>query len=169
MKYQEINGDLIELSRKGKFDIIAHGCNCFNTQTKGIALSMAKTFHTDTFTLENKFLQGDIRKLGSIDAEEFQVSSMSIVPKEFTGPTTSELKYDLTVINCYTQFRYGKGLQLDYEALTLCLRKINHIYKGLTIGLPKIGAGLAGGDWNKIKTIIQTELKDMSSVIIVCK
>lgn len=169
MKYKEVNGDLIQPALSGHFNVIAHGCNCFNTQAKGIALSMAKTFRTDTFPLEDKSLKGNIRKLGCIDAKEFQVSTMSIASNEFTGFTPSELKYDLTVINCYTQFRYGKGVHLDYEALTLCLRKINHIYKGLTIGLPKIGAGLAGGDWNKIKTIIQTELKDMSSVIIVHK
>lgn len=27
MKYQEINGDLIEMTLSGEFDVIAHGCN----------------------------------------------------------------------------------------------------------------------------------------------
>ena len=37
------------------------------------------------------------------------------------------------VFNCYTQYRYGKNhedgdeMPVDYEAITLCLRKINHI------------------------------------------
>ena len=72
----------------------------------------------------------------------------------------------------------------DYEALILCLRKINHIFKGKHIGLPgSIGAGLAGGIWDKndlplkmlealhrnfkdVKTIIQEELKDMNVTIV---
>jgi len=30
-----------------------------------------------------------------------------------------------------------------------------HEYKGMKIGLPLIGAGLAGGDWNVIEKIIE--------------
>jgi O-acetyl-ADP-ribose deacetylase (regulator of RNase III) len=37
MKYEEINGDLIELALQDKFNVIAHGCNCFCTQKSGIA------------------------------------------------------------------------------------------------------------------------------------
>jgi O-acetyl-ADP-ribose deacetylase (regulator of RNase III) len=33
--------------------------------------------------------------------------------------------------------------------------------------MPKIGAGLAGGDWNRIKKIIQTELKDCKVTIVI--
>ena len=34
-----IKGDLIKLAQKGKFDIIAHGCNCFCTMGAGIAIA----------------------------------------------------------------------------------------------------------------------------------
>lgn len=27
MKYEEIDGDLIKLTKEGKFDVIVHGCN----------------------------------------------------------------------------------------------------------------------------------------------
>lgn len=72
----------------------------------------------------------------------------------------------------YTQYHYGRnhsdGVQtpVDYDAITMCMRKINHIFKGKHIGLPKIGAGLAGGDWNIIENIIRAELKDMEVTII---
>ena len=46
------------------------------------------------------------------------------------------------------------------------MRKINHQYKGNKIGLPLIGAGLAGGDWNVIEKIIEKELKDMDVTIV---
>jgi hypothetical protein len=76
----------------------------------------------------------------------------------------------LTVVNSYSQYIPAAHLKpLDYEALTLCLRKINHTFKGKHIGLPKIGAGLAGGDWDRIKTIIQTELKDCNTTVVIFK
>jgi O-acetyl-ADP-ribose deacetylase (regulator of RNase III) len=46
------------------------------------------------------------------------------------------------------------------------MRKINHLFKGNTIGLPMIGAGLAGGDWNRIKKIIEEELDAMDVWIV---
>ena len=76
------------------------------------------------------------------------------------------------VINAYTQYYYGRNslashIPLDYDALTLCLRKINYIFKGKHIGLPQIGCGLAGGDWNLVKEIIQKELCDMNITIVI--
>jgi len=58
---------------------------------------------------------------------------------------------------------------LDYEALTLCLRKINWVFSGKHIGLPKIGAGLAGGDWEQIKQIIKNELNDCDVTVVIYK
>jgi hypothetical protein len=102
-------------------------------------------------------------------------------------------EFDLTVVNSYTQYHYGRnhkdGVQtpIDYEALTLCMRKLNHTFKGKRIGLPKIGAGLAGGIWSidelsihdqntrkdlpeyDIKSIIQKELKDCDVTIVIFK
>ena len=46
------------------------------------------------------------------------------------------------------------------------MRKINHNYRNKRIGLPLIGAGLAGGDWNRIKKIIEKELCDMDVTIV---
>ena len=81
----------------------------------------------------------------------------------------------LTVVNSYTQYKYGKnhsdGVQrpLDYEALTLCMRKINETFKGKHIGLPKIGCGLAGGSWDMVKKIIQKELCDCDVTVVIYK
>ena len=44
---------------------------------------------------------------------------------------------------------------------------MNYRFKGKHIGLPKIGAGLAGGDWERIKGIIQKELKDCEVTIVI--
>lgn len=197
MKYQEIEGDLISLALQGKFDVITHGCNCFCNMGAGIALQMAKNFAADKFRLElltelkwdsddedavqyevptdNK---GNINKLGCID---YQLKYIWLKhpcghPYAMNHKTVGQKDVlDLVVINSYSQFGFGRNhsngtsIPLDYEALTLCLRKINHIFKGKHIGLPKIGTGLAQGDWNIVKNIIIKELQDMNISVIIYK
>lgn len=155
--YNEVYGDLIQLAKEGNFDVIAHGCNCMCQMGAGIAPQMVEAFGVNQYDLEQSYTRGDINKLGQI---EWYV--------EREGP----IRY---VVNAYTQYSYGRNhadgvsKPLDYEALTLCMRKINHRFKGLRIGLPQIGAGLAGGDWNRIKQIIQTELKDCDVTVVIYK
>lgn len=161
MNYKEIKGDLIELAKKGEFDVIAHGCNCFCTMGAGIAPQMAKAFYCDTFKLEKEH-PGNINKLGTIDYQSLPLDARESPSKAF-----------ITVVNAYTQYKYGRnhadGVEnpFDYEAFTLCMRKINHRFKSKTIGLPQIGAGLAGGDWERIKSIIQKELSDCRVTVVI--
>jgi O-acetyl-ADP-ribose deacetylase (regulator of RNase III) len=170
MNYQEIEGDLIQLALQGSFDVIVHGCNCFCLQKAGIAAVMSKTFHTDRFEMEHYTGHG---KLGTIDFE-------TVVIGKNTNWLLSKYKNnadepEIIVVNAYTQ--YQPGANLDYEALTLCLRKINHEFKGKHIGLPQIGCGIAGGVWDKyhtpqeelyrdVRTIIQQELKDCKVTVV---
>lgn len=171
MNYQEIEGDLIKLAKEGHFDVITHGCNCLSKMGAGIAPQMAKAFGVDKFDME---LWGPTAmKLGCIDWETFVLGEKTMWNLEDADNKRGEK--ELTVINSYTQMRYGRNhtdgvsKPLDYEALTLCMRKINYEFNGRHIGLPKIGAGLAGGDWNRIKGIIQTELKDMKVSVVIYK
>ena len=46
----------------------------------------------------------------------------------------------------------------DYDAIRGAFREIKTRYAGKRIGYPRIGAGLAGGDWDTIATIIDEEL-----------
>ena len=149
-----IHGDLIELAKEGKFDVIAHGCNCMSTMGAGIAPQMAKAFGCDRFDMERR--GRNINKLGNIDYS-------TLVLGEDAMLNTGKNQY-LTVVNAYTQYNYGRNHSdgvsnpFDYEAFTMCMRKMNTVFKGKHIGLPKIGAGLAGGDWEKIEQIINCEL-----------
>lgn len=148
--YNEINGNLIQLAKENKFNLIAHGANCQNRMRHGIALQMAKEFFCDRFPLESLARMGDINKLGNID--------------------WGYAENNLVIVNCYTQYRYGTDQrQLDYEALTLCLRKINKKFPGHHVGLPRIGCGLAGGDWETVKKIIQQELTEVDVTIVTYK
>ena len=153
-------GDLIKLAQNGAFDVIAHGCNCFCTMESGLAPQMDKAFNCANpkiFTLEDQKYKGDIDKLGRIEYVKFQDNHGD----------------DLFVVNAYTQYKYGKykadgeDRPLNYQALSLCLKKINHIFKGKHIGLPKIGAERAGGDWDIIKKIIESTLVDCDVTIVI--
>jgi O-acetyl-ADP-ribose deacetylase (regulator of RNase III) len=153
IRYRE--GDLIKLALDGHFDVITHGCNCQNSMGAGIAPQIAKAFGCDSFPMEDRKYYGDINKLGTIDYETRWIGDRF-----------------LSIVNSYTQYRYGRNHAdgdsnpVDYDAIRLCMRKINHIFKGKTIGLPLIGAGLAGGKWSVIEGIIDNELKAMDVWVV---
>jgi O-acetyl-ADP-ribose deacetylase (regulator of RNase III) len=166
IRYKE--GDLIQLAKEGNFDVITHGCNCFCTMGAGIAPQMAKAFGCDNFQLERRG-RGDINKLGCID---YEIKEIYIKKPIFGTLITDFGGQDLVVVNSYTQYRYGRNhadgdkTPVDYDAIRLCMRKINHIFKGKTIGLPMIGAGLAGGNWSVIERIIEKELNAMDIWVV---
>ena len=159
-RYKEVKGDLIKMALKGEFHVIAHGCNCFCTMGAGIAVPMAHHFGCDKYPMEQLEYRGDINKLGTIEGKPFVVAN-----QHFSGM--------FAVVNAYTQFGFGRNHEnetdapLDYEALTLCLKKINHKFTGLDVGLPKIGCGLAGGDWKKVKKIIKKELNKCNVTVVI--
>lgn len=166
--YNELDGDLIKHAKSGMFDVITHGCNCLSKMGAGIAPQMAEAFGVDKFELE---LWGPTpEKLGCIDWKTFVLGENSIWCLDDADNKKGEK--ELIVVNSYTQYKYGRNHKdgvrkpIDYEALTLCMRKINLMFKGKHIGLPKIGAGLAGGDWKKIQKIIQKELKDCKITVV---
>jgi len=71
----------------------------------------------------------------------------------------------LTIINAYTQYHYGGGGCLfDYNAFERILTQIKDKFPGVRIGLPKIGCGLAGGDWEAVVQIIDRILPDIEYV-----
>jgi O-acetyl-ADP-ribose deacetylase (regulator of RNase III) len=170
---KEIKGDLIKLAIEGNFDVITHGCNCFCTMGAGIAPQMAKAFGADKFRLESPEFRGEINKLGCIDYKSIYRPTKKEIPIGNTKELFMDFgSKDLIVVNSYTQYRYGRNhydgdkTPVDYDAITMCMRKINHKFPGKEIGLPLIGAGLAGGDWGRIKEIILKELKDLSIIIV---
>ena len=167
--FKEITGDLFEEIFSENYDVTLQGCNCFNTQGAGIVIPFKKYFQTDKFPME-LVGKGDINKLGQIDYKYFYLKN-GIVYNSPIGST--EVKYHTMVVcNCYSQYHYGinhingTNMPADYEALTLCLRKINFKFKGKKVVLPLICGGLAGGDPDTIKDIIKSELKDCDSTLV---
>lgn len=165
MEFNEIKGDLLSLAKQGKFDVIAHGANCMSTMGAGIAVGFKQEFGCDRFEME--LIGPTIEKLGDIDYETVYLEDDKWV--KYPDENGEWVTHKLIVVNAYTQYYYGRmyGMPLDYEALTLCMRKMNIVFKGKHIGLPQIGAGLAGGKWYIIEDIIRKELKDCRVTIVI--
>lgn len=136
-----IHGDLLELARRGEFDVIVHGCNCMCAMGKGVALSIKQQFPQAYFA-DLQTGKGDRGKLGTFSSATVETRSGSLV-----------------VVNAYTQYDFkGKGLKADYDAIRRSMRAIANEFGQCRIGYPKIGAGLAGGDWSIIRSLIDEEL-----------
>jgi O-acetyl-ADP-ribose deacetylase (regulator of RNase III) len=143
MKY--IDGDLIKLAQEGKFDVIGHGCNCFLSMGAGIAKSIRQNF-PEAYTADWTTRRGDKNKLGTFTMVDYG---------------------DLIVLNLYTQFKYTSiDVDVDYDAVRNCMKLIKKRFSGKRIGLPMIGCGLAGGDWNIVSKIIEEELDNEDITIV---
>jgi O-acetyl-ADP-ribose deacetylase (regulator of RNase III) len=136
-----IPGDLLQLALEGQFDVIVHGCNCHCAMGKGIALSIKQQF-PEAYDADLRTTKADRAKLGTISTADIDRP-----PARFT------------VVNAYTQFHWrGEGVLADYDAIRAAFRLIKQQFPGRRIGYPKIGAGLAKGDWPMIAALIDEEL-----------
>ena len=144
-----IKGDLIQLALEGQFDVIIHGCNCFHTMGAGIAKSIRSTF-PEAYAADRQTAYGDQKKLGTI-----------------SYATVFRNGKKITVVNGYTQFNWkGNGLKADYDAIRSVMQNVKRTFPDSSIGYPQIGAGLAGGDWDLIRSIIFQELAGTNHTLV---
>jgi len=136
MKIKYIQGDLL----KAPEIVIIHGCNCKGVMGSGVA-KLIKEQHPLAFK--------EYRKV-------FEETGL------FLGDVIWVHSNNKIIANCLTQQDFGTDkVQVDYDAVECCMTEINRncIVHGITaVAMPKIGAGLAGGDWNIIEKIIETSL-----------
>jgi O-acetyl-ADP-ribose deacetylase (regulator of RNase III) len=136
-----VNGDLLKLATDGHFDVIVHGANCQCAMGAGIAKSIREAF-PEAYEADLATAKGDRAKLGTI----------SFAPITRNGRT-------FEIVNAYTQFHYrGAGVRVDYDAVRSAMRQVKQRFATKRIGYPRIGAGLARGDWTQISRIIDEEL-----------
>ena len=141
--------DLIAAMQEGEINVIAHQANCFNVMGAGIAPLIAAAF-PQMKQADNRTAVGDARKLGY----------------HTFAKISNGVGYNL-----YGQYDTG-GVATNYNALRSALRSMYFSLKAtdkenIKIGMPKIGAGLGGGDWSKIELIIEQELLDYDVTIYV--
>ena len=156
-------GDLITAASSLEVNVIGHCCNCFNTMKSGIAPLIAKEFPS-AYQADQLTRKGDIDKLGRYSLGKHVKNEGTL----FTSTGT------LFIYNLYGQYSFGTDRQhLNYKALRNSLRlmcdDLNFTVRDNPpkIGFPKIGAGLAGGDWNIIEQIIEEELVAMGYCVTI--
>lgn len=147
---KRLEGDLLALARRGQFDVIVHGCNCFHAMGGGIARLIAAEF-PEALAADRQTPHGDRDKLGTISVAEVNLRG-----------------HGLSVVNAYTQFGYGTDRrQVEYNAVSSCFEAVAARFATARIGYPMIGAGLAGGDWDEIAPRIDRALAGCDHTLVV--
>lgn len=144
MKIEYVKGDLFQTEVK----YIIHGCNSKGVMGSGVAKILREKYprayqdYNDTYNSYGL-------ELGNI-----------IVSSQNDGKV---------IFNAITQQDYGRDpsrVYVSYWAIAEVFRKINQ--SGIKeIAMPKIGAGLANGDWNVISAIIENTLIDTKPYVYV--
>lgn len=144
-------GDLLALAEAGEFDLIVHGCNCFNTMGGGIARQIRERY-PEAAQADAKTIRGDYTKLGNwTESYAWYNLHKGDLPDSYAGEKSS-----FTILNCYTQYNMSTGEDVfEYAAFELILKKLAHQYPNKRYGFPLIGQGLARGDPDRINQMLE--------------
>ena len=141
-----IDGNIVKLFLEGNH--VAHGCNCFHLMGAGVAGQLAKAYPPILEVDKSDTFLGDTEKLGNY--------------------TKAVGKKGQFCFNLYTQFDPGRNL--DYGALANSMINLNKWAENLlvppTVYMPRIGCGIAGGDWEKVKTLINIFTDNVRIIIV---
>lgn len=126
------------VNSKTKLNYLIHGCNCQKTMGRGIAKEIKRRFY------------------GAYECDLYGNSSIG----DYSVYMDSLTHY---IFNAYTQIHWKNGMDNDsiedrYKYIKNSLIAIKDEWSSLNeptnIFIPLIGAGLAGGEWVRIRKII---------------
>jgi len=140
-------GDVLDALRDRNVSIVAHGVNCRGGFGSGIAGQIAKRYPV----VRSKYL------------EKFKNEGWRLGESQGVFMYDEPSRHLSVIMNCATQDDYGRDGQLycDYDAIFTCITTLYNTCASLelTPGIPKIGCGLAGGDWIIVEKIINNIFK----------
>lgn len=152
-----MQGDLLALFKQGAFEAIAHGCNCRNLMGAGIAAQISEQFP--------EAYQADAET-----HKRFRPANFG--PHDIVSGLGGQLSVGHTqygqVYNLYTQMELGRNG--DYQLLQMAAENLNKFCKQRSItriGIPLIGAGIAGLDIIASMTVINACTPDVDVVVVV--
>lgn len=157
MSMKIITGNLLDLAESGAYSIIMHGCNCFHSMSGGIAGDIAKRYPCVPLVDKATTVRGDIAKLGTYSLAEVTHKAIPTQQKTPPGPWQDKPKsvaqllpkgHRFTVINLYTQ--YNPGADFLPSIFPVATARVNKDFSGCTIGIPLIGCGIGGGNWEEV-------------------
>lgn len=148
-----IFGNLLEMAPK-HFTAIVHGANCHSRMGSGFAKELRQNF-PEAFTADKDFL------ISKPEDRLGKVSYVDLVDRGFT------------IYNAYTQLNYGYDGKryVSYQAIQQSLTRVARIERSKkstnpVIGYPMLGAGLGGGDWSIISTIIDECFEGLNHTLV---
>ncbi|MDF2551740.1 MAG: Appr-p processing protein [Chryseobacterium sp.] len=140
---QYLKGDATDPQIEGN-KIIAHICNDIGGWGKGFVMAISKRWKKP----ENEYREWFQSK------ENFNLGEIQII----------QVENDIWICNMIGQHKTitnSKGIPpIRYEAVEKCLEKLtDEVLKlNASIHMPRIGCGLAGGNWEEIEPIIEKTL-----------
>lgn len=139
-----VKGDLMKAPER----MIIHGCNTMGVMGSGVAYLIRRDFPKAYEAYRNHYEAHGL-KLGEVVW------------------ATDKGK---TIGNAITQARFGRdgSRYVNYDAVRDAIRAVSVMCVTLeidSVAMPKIGAGLGGGDWNVIAEIVDQESSDFQAVI----
>jgi O-acetyl-ADP-ribose deacetylase (regulator of RNase III) len=147
--------------------VIVHICNDIGGWGRGFVLALSKRYPQAEKAYRTWYSQkiNPLPFLAEERREPFELGQVQFVPVQ-TAQSSEAEGNSMWVGNMIAQHgiangKYGTQPPIRYEALSECLAKVAEFTSGLTnasVHMPRIGAGLAGGDWNRIAEIIEHEL-----------
>lgn len=130
-----IKGDITETELK----YIAHGVNCQNKIGSGVAKALYTKFPDVKVNYHEYFKTHTIGKIN--------LGKILYTYDDSTGKN---------IANCFTQneFGYDGKRYVNYASVLQCFRILKDNCKGYILAIPKIGCGLAGGNWEFMEQLI---------------
>jgi len=140
-----VTGDLLGATQK----VIIHGCNAQGVMGSGVARQIRARWPNvyEVYHLKHKVFGldlGDIIPVATLDGK--------------------------IIVNCITQDGFGRSgnRYVNYDAIARCMEQLNDRisnWEVSEIAMPRIGAGLGGGDWNIIEQIILIHARNFIPVV----
>lgn len=139
-KFVYHTGSVLDGMRTGKYDMFAHGCNCFKTMGAGVAVQVRNDWPW--------LYQADL--------------DFGLKPEDRLGNCSFVQRGYKFYFNLYTQYDHGAGRNLNYgsiissfdRAFNIIDEEIEAYQPLIAVCLPRIGAGLAGGNWLIIEEML---------------
>lgn len=137
--------------------IIVHGTNCQGVMGSGIARTVRERYPR----VFNTYFDEYQSKTNPLNGQ-----SCGLVLGQITFDRVDDTKW---IVNANTQHLYGTdSRKVNYEAVAQCFEKVVELAQfieketgdKLEILFPLIGAGLGGGNWKIIETIIDETIPD---------
>lgn len=140
-----LKGNVLSVSE----GIIVHGCNCLGVMGAGVAAEVRRRYPKAYETYVSMY-----------ETEGLRLGDIHFVPVEYVNNLPTKV-----IVNAMTQQNVGTHTrQVNYEAIATVFERVVYAQKEHTLHLPiyfpRIGAGLAGGDWEIIEKIIDKTISD---------